>query len=125
MARGPAAVLIELTDGERESLARWARRRRSAAGVAQRSRIVLACAEGLTNVAVAERVGSWARVGDRSGLSFDAVEAPFDPAKRGFDVFVSILGFGTALLNEKRRQHHEGKELQELRLPVLHHGLQE
>jgi transposase len=57
MARGPAAVSIELTDEERESLARWARRRRSAAGLAQRSRIVLACAEGLSNVAVAEHVG--------------------------------------------------------------------
>jgi transposase len=57
MARGPAAVSIELTDEEREALQRWARRRRSAAGLAQRSRIVLACAEGQTNVAVAERVG--------------------------------------------------------------------
>jgi transposase len=57
MGRGPAAVSIELTDDEREALARWSRRRRSAAGLAQRSRIVLACAEGLTNVAVAERVG--------------------------------------------------------------------
>jgi transposase len=50
-------VSIELSDGERETLARWARRRRSAAGLAQRSRIVLACAEGLTNSAVAARVG--------------------------------------------------------------------
>jgi transposase len=57
MARGPAAVSIELTDDERVSLQRWARRRRSAAGLAQRSRIVLACAEGQTNAAVAERIG--------------------------------------------------------------------
>ena len=57
MPRGPAAVSIELTDGERETLARWARRRRSAAGLAQRSRIVLACAEGQTNTAVAAQVG--------------------------------------------------------------------
>jgi transposase len=57
MARGPAAVSIELTDNEREALQRWSRRRRSAAGLAQRSRIVLACAEGLTNTAVAKRVG--------------------------------------------------------------------
>ena len=57
VARGPAAVAIELGAGERETLERWARRRRSAAGLAQRSRIVLACAEGRTNVAVAERVG--------------------------------------------------------------------
>ena len=48
---------VELTDGEREALQRWARRRRSAAGLAQRSRIVLACARGQTNAAVAKRVG--------------------------------------------------------------------
>lgn len=57
MPRGPAAVSIELSDGERETLQRWARRRRSAAGLAQRSRIVLECAKGETNTAVAERVG--------------------------------------------------------------------
>ncbi len=48
---------IELSDSEREALQRWARRRRSAAGLAQRSGIVLACAEGETNTAVAARVG--------------------------------------------------------------------
>jgi transposase len=57
MPRGPAAVAIELSDEERAGLERLARRRRSAAGLAQRCRIVLACAEGLTNVAVAARVG--------------------------------------------------------------------
>jgi len=57
MARGPAAVVIGLSEGERETLERWARRRRSAAGLAQRSRIVLACAQGATNTAVAERMG--------------------------------------------------------------------
>jgi transposase len=50
-------VVVELSDSERETLERWARRRRSAAGLAQRSRIVLACAEGGTNVGVAGRVG--------------------------------------------------------------------
>jgi transposase len=50
-------VSIELTDGERETLARWTRRRRSAAGLAQRSRIVLACAQDQTNTAVAAQVG--------------------------------------------------------------------
>ena len=48
---------IELADGERETLERWARRRRSAAGLAQRSRIVLACAQGVSNSAVATQVG--------------------------------------------------------------------
>jgi len=50
-------VSIELADGERETLERWARRRRSAAGLAQRSRIVLACARGESSSAVATRVG--------------------------------------------------------------------
>ena len=57
MPRGPAAVSIALTDAERQELRRWARRRRSAAGLAQRSRIVLACARGATNTAVAAQVG--------------------------------------------------------------------
>lgn len=57
MPRGPAAVSIELSEDERAQLQRWARRRRSSAGLAQRSRIVLECARGETNTAVAERVG--------------------------------------------------------------------
>jgi transposase len=57
MPRGPAAVSIELTEAERDQLQRWARRRNSAQGLATRCRIVLACAEGETNVAVAEQVG--------------------------------------------------------------------
>lgn len=57
MPRGPAAVSIELSAGERETLVQWTRRRRSSAGLAQRSRIVLECAKDQTNTAVAERVG--------------------------------------------------------------------
>ena len=47
--RRPRAVEIELSEGEREQLVRWARRRRTAAGLATRSRIVLACAQGKSN----------------------------------------------------------------------------
>jgi hypothetical protein len=47
----PKAVL-DLSDEERETLARWARRRKSSQALAIRSRIVLGSAEGLTNVAV-------------------------------------------------------------------------
>ena len=57
MPRGPRAVSIELTGEERDQLQRWARRRRSAQGLATRCRIVLACAEGQTNTRVAERLG--------------------------------------------------------------------
>jgi len=50
-------VLLELTSQEREQLVRWARRRKSSQALALRSRIVLACAEGLNNKEVADRVG--------------------------------------------------------------------
>ena len=53
----PAAVTIELSEEERAQLESWARRRTSAQALAQRSRIVLSAAEGLTNTAIAERLG--------------------------------------------------------------------
>ena len=46
-----------LSDEERGQLERWARRRRTAAGLAQRSRIVLACAQGESNTEIARRLG--------------------------------------------------------------------
>ena len=51
------AVAIELTDEERHQLEAWTRRPTSAQALAQRSRIVLAAAEGLKNTEVAERLG--------------------------------------------------------------------
>ena len=44
----PKAELI-LTDGERATLQRWARRPKSAQALALRAKIVLACAEGKDN----------------------------------------------------------------------------
>ncbi len=52
----PKAPLV-LAGDEREQLARWARRRKSAQALALRSRIVLACADGLDNGQVALRLG--------------------------------------------------------------------
>jgi transposase len=54
----PKAPLI-LTDEERQTLVRWSRRAKTAQALALRARIVLACAEGATNQAVAERLGIW------------------------------------------------------------------
>ncbi|SBW23404.1 putative transposase [Candidatus Protofrankia californiensis] len=45
---------IELSPAEREVLEGWARRRKTAQALAQRSRIVLACAEGQSNAEVTE-----------------------------------------------------------------------
>ena len=53
----PVAVAIELSDVEREQLVAWTRRRTSAQALAQRSRIVLAAADGLKNTEIAERLG--------------------------------------------------------------------
>jgi transposase len=52
----PAAVVV-LSDDERETLERWARRPNSAQALALRCRIVLACAQGDTNVAIGQRLG--------------------------------------------------------------------
>ena len=62
--RGRPKVALVLTDDERETLARWARRPKSPQSLALRSRIVLACAEGKTNQVVASELGcSQATVG--------------------------------------------------------------
>ena len=45
-----------LTDDERRTLEEWARRPTTAQRLAQRSRVVLACAEGLTNRTVSKRL---------------------------------------------------------------------
>ena len=50
-------ALLELTSDETEQLERWVRRRKSAQALALRSRIVLACATGLTNQEVAAQLG--------------------------------------------------------------------
>ncbi|MFJ2828451.1 helix-turn-helix domain-containing protein [Streptomyces sp. NPDC087263] len=45
------------SETERQALNNWAKRRRTAQGLALRARIVLACAEGGPNMAVAARLG--------------------------------------------------------------------
>src|SRR5919109_4724343 len=57
--RGRPRAPLVLTEQERETLERWARRRTSAQALALRAGIVLACAEGATNQQVAERLGVW------------------------------------------------------------------
>jgi transposase len=53
----PTAVEIVLSDEERGQLESWSRRPTSAQAVAERSRIVLAAAEGLKNTEIADRLG--------------------------------------------------------------------
>ena len=54
---GPKLAELALTDQEQAILSRWARRRTSSQALALRCRIVLACAEGPSNQAVAEQLG--------------------------------------------------------------------
>ena len=56
-SRGRSKVELVLSDEERVTLLRWARRAKSAQALALRCRIVLACAEGLSNLEVADRLG--------------------------------------------------------------------
>jgi transposase len=69
MARtGRPKQALELIDPERQQLVRWERRRKSSQALALRSRIVLGCAEGRSNMEVAAgcgvsaaTVGKWRR----------------------------------------------------------------
>src|ERR1700722_12552343 len=47
---------LVLSEAERRTLENWAKRRKPAQGLAVRARIVLACAEGRSNTAVAARL---------------------------------------------------------------------
>jgi transposase len=64
--RGRPKAELALSDEERETLQRWSRRAKSAQALALRCRIVLACADGMSNVEVAQllevsrpTVGKW------------------------------------------------------------------
>ncbi|HYO86170.1 MAG TPA: helix-turn-helix domain-containing protein [Dermatophilaceae bacterium] len=80
----PTSVLV-LSDQEREQLVRWSRRRKSAQAVALRSRIVLACADGVGNTTVATQLGcSAATVGKwRSRFVEHRLDGLVDRARPG------------------------------------------
>ena len=56
MDRGRPKAPLVLTEEERKTLENWTRRRKTAQALAMRSRLVLLCAEGLSNQEVARRL---------------------------------------------------------------------
>lgn len=68
MRKGRPLPILKLTDEEHETLERWARRPKSAQALAQRARVVLACAQDKANTVVSaelklsrQAVGKWRR----------------------------------------------------------------
>ena len=56
-SRGRPVAEVNLTDEQRETLTRWSRRAKSSQALTLRSKIVLAAAEGLSNTAIAQKLG--------------------------------------------------------------------
>ena len=85
MRKGRPLARLTISPSERERLETWSRRRKTAQALALRSRIVLLCASGMTNTAVAERltitkqtVGKW-----RRRFVQERIDGLFDEARPG------------------------------------------
>ncbi|BCJ75891.1 transposase [Catellatospora sp. IY07-71] len=83
--RGPKLALLELTDVEREALEALTRRRTTAQALAMRARIVLTCAEGMSNSEVSRLLGvSLPTVGTwRARFVADRLDGLFDEPRPG------------------------------------------
>ena len=83
--RGPKLAVLELSPAERDTLQGWASRGKTAQALATRARIVLACADGLSNSEVSRQlrvslptVGKW-----RKRFLEDRLEGLNDEARPG------------------------------------------
>jgi transposase len=92
MSRGRPRADLVLTSDERETLARWSRRAKSAQALALRCRIILACADGLSNVEVAANlqirrgtVGKW-----RTRFLTDRLDGLLDEPRPGRPASITL-----------------------------------
>ena len=92
----PKAELL-LTGEERETLERWARRPTSAQALAQRCRIVLACAEGLSNQEAAR-----SRVNESSPVGVSSIQ-PVPRAERDVSGVLSAASTTSGRSRKLRR----------------------
>ena len=98
MARGKAIAIV-LSDEERDMLAQRVRRRKSSHGAARRARIVLLAADGLSNTAIAEKLGVsrrtvslWrSRFAERRLEGLADEPRPGAPRKIGDDKIVEVV----------------------------------
>ena len=109
MARG-RAVSIVLSDAERGELEQRVRRRKSSHGAARRARIVLLAAGGLSNTAIAGKlgvsrrtVGLWrARFAERRLEGLDDEPRPGAPRRIGDDKIFRRFGKGHRVRRVRR-----------------------
>jgi transposase len=102
-----SAPALTLREGDREELARLTRSSSVRAGLAQRSRIVLLAAEGLSNTAIAERVGASRPtvIGWRDRYQAQGLAGLSDAPRAGRPRRIDHAGIVTATLTPPPRKY--------------------
>jgi len=125
MPRGRAKPPLVLTGEEREPLERWARRPRTAQALAQRARIVLRCAAGALNQAVAREIGVTRLTVGRSGQRFvtwlvrhPRVHLHFTPTGASW---INLVERWFAALTEKQLRRGVHRSTRELEQAIRHY----